>query len=311
MKYELTIFKSKFDNKTHRSMGFDSWDDFVSLLRGLSTRKGKKGGRNSSPLISPACFNKNTTRANKNVTHWGGWAAVDVDNLGPDYASVWQRLKEQIKHLSYICYSTASCQKDNPKFRLVFRTDRPVFSDEIRHFWFALNTDLGEIGDKQTKDLSRMYYIPAIYPNADNFFFVNEGEPLNVDLLKKKHPYQERVGTSFLDRLPPEFQKAVIEHRQNSMTNTSVRWTSYHDCPYWPRMLAVEYTQISGTGWYHKMYQIMVALAGNAIKNQYPITATQIADLCRQFDRDNGNWYENRPLDTEADRALEYVYRSR
>jgi hypothetical protein len=75
-------------------------------------------------------------------------------------------------------------------------------------------------------------------------------------------------------------------------------------------MLAVEYQQINSTGWYHKMYQIMIALAGNAVKNGYPITAIQIAELCRQFDKDTGNWYNNRPLDKEADRALEYIYRN-
>jgi hypothetical protein len=57
------------------------------------------------------------------------------------------------------------------------------------------------------------------------------------------------------------------------------------------------------------MYQIMIAIAGNAIKKGYPITAIQIAELCKDFDACNGNWYENRPIIVEADRALEYVYR--
>ena len=53
-----------------------------------------------------------------------------------------------------------------------------------------------------------------------------------------------------------------------------------------------------------------VATAGNAIKCGYPITAKQIADLCRQFDNENGMWYTNRPLEKEADRAVEYAYRN-
>ena len=48
----------------------------------------------------------------------------------------------------------------------------------------------------------------------------------------------------------------------------------------------------------------------NAIKNNYPITATEIAYLCRELDIDTGNWYEKRPLDKEAERALEYVYKN-
>ena len=67
---------------------------------------------------------------------------------------------------------------------------------------------------------------------------------------------------------------------------------------------------ITNTGWYHKMYQIMVAIAGNAIKSKYPINVDEITNLCREFDIDNGNWYQKRPIKKEADRALEYVYRN-
>ena len=54
----------------------------------------------------------------------------------------------------------------------------------------------------------------------------------------------------------------------------------------------------------------MVALAGNAIKAKYPISAKEIAWMCRELDMDTGNWYENRPLDKEAIRALDYVMRN-
>jgi len=94
------------------------------------------------------------------------------------------------------------------------------------------------------------------------------------------------------------------------MGESNIVWSDYRDCPFFPKRLAIEYQTISSTGWYHKMYQIMVATAGNAIKRGYPITAKEIAVLCRQFDKDTGNWYENRPLDIEADRAVEYAYRN-
>ena len=105
-------------------------------------------------------------------------------------------------------------------------------------------------------------------------------------------------------------QRAVIQHRKDGLNNTDYRWSSYHDCPFWPRKLGAQYMQITGSGWYLKMYKIMIAIAGNAYSKGYPITANQIADLCREFDRDTGNWYENRPLTAEADRALEFIYRN-
>ena len=105
-------------------------------------------------------------------------------------------------------------------------------------------------------------------------------------------------------------QEAMMEHVKSKLTNTEIKWTGYKDCPFFPKQLESEYKVISGTGWYHKMYQIMVALAGNAIKSGYPITSNEIAYLCRELDFDTGNWYAKRPLDKEAERALDYVYKN-
>ncbi len=307
----ITLFKSTFDNKTHRSMSLQSWGDFSRLLFNLS--KQKKEGKKDAELISPAVYETGTTRANKNVLHWGGWAAVDVD----DYefvGDIWALKNELVTRFgayNFICYSTASSTIDQPKFRLVFEIERQVEQSEIRHFWFALNSELEDIGDKQTKDLSRMYYIPAQYANANNFIFSNDGDPIDVDRLMAKWSYdRNRDAKNFLDRLPPEMQSAVLEHRKTKLNNTSYSWSGYRDCPFWPKDLAGEYQTISSTGWYAKMYAIMVKIAGNATYRGYPIRSDEIADMCKQFDAENGNWYENRPMQTEADRALEYIIRN-
>ena len=313
MNYELTIFKSQFDNKTHRTMSLKSWDKFVELLYGLSQTKGEKGGRNSSPLITPAVFEADSTRSNKSTLYWGGWCAVDVDNhnFTNDLDSLRSELIDRFRDLDFICYSTASSRDQYLKFRIVFRLSETIERDTIKSFWYALNTEIGEIGDPQTKDLARMYYVPAIYPSSTNFFFSHlGGNPINVGELIARHPYVQKTGNSFLDRLPPEMQKAVVEHRKNSLNNTNFNWTSYRDCPFWPKRLGIEYQTISETGWYAKMYAIMIAIAGSAVSRGYPISSNQISRLCEEFDKETGNWYENRPLSVEADRALEYVYRN-
>ena len=321
MNYELTIFKNQFDNKTHRKQSFDTWDAFVGLLKALSTKEGQKGGANSSALITPAVFEDGTTRANRNTLRWGGWCCVDVDDHNyptGSLSALEDALREDVGQYDYVVYNTASSREpthpkdvDNyPKFRIVFRLDETVETERIKAFWYALNTELGEIGDPQTKDLARMYYIPAVYPNAWSFFFENKGAALNVSELIAKHPYHEKTGNSFLDRLPPHLASAVIQHRKDGLNNTDFRWSSYRDCPFWPRRLGAEYQQISDTGWYGKMYSIMLSIAGNAYAKGYPLTATQLADLIREFDNDTGNWYASRPLLVEADRALEYIYRN-
>lgn len=315
MNYELTIFKNQFDNKTHRKMALASWDEFVQLLYGLSKKKGEKGGRNSSPLITPAVFEEGTTRSNNSTLHWGGWCCLDVDDH--DYPADINSLKEQLinefNDYDFVCYSTAGSRSDFVKFRLIFRTDQVVERDRIKAFWYAINTHVGDIGDPQTKDLARMYYVPARYPNAYSFIFHhNGGSALNVDALLEKYPYVQKTGNSFLDRLPPEMQKAVVEHRKSQLTNTNFSWNGYRDCPFLNKRLIGEYKMISGTGWYHKSYSIMVSIATSAIRRGYPITADEIAQMCREMDNENPatrERYKRRKYETEADRAIEYAYR--
>ena len=300
--YSLTIFKSQFDNQTNKVMTFESWPEFVELLEGLSKKPLKS--KRDAPLISPAMYELGTTRANRNVVDWGHWACVDVD----DYTGTIEDILSRFKDNNTVVYSTASSTPEHPKFRIVFDLDRRVDAEELRHFWFALNTHLGDLGDPQTKDSSRMYYVPGDYTGSHSFYHTTSGTPLNVNKLLTDHPYSPPTGNSFLDKLPEEMRNQVLQHRKDSLDRTDITWSGYSDCPFVPRQLVMDYKSISGTGWYAKMYAIMVAIAGNAIRAGYPISATQIANLCKELDRETGNWYENRPLEREANSALQWAY---
>lgn len=309
----LTLFKSKYDNKTDKQMQFSSFDEFENLLYSLS--KMPRKGKEDSNLISPAQYKPGTNRrCNDNVESWSAWCALDVD----DY-----KLKENLENdlinrfgnWRFICYSTASSTRSRPKFRLVFPLTRTVESTKIRHFWFSLNTELDSIGDKQAKDLSRMYYIPAQYASAYNFIFSNPGNVINPDDLMKKHSYIEVSNSkNFIDRLPPTMQKEIIKHRKESMDKTkTVKWLSYTDCPFVNQNLINEYRAIAFTdnsGRYAMIYKIMVSIATNAVRDGYPIQTAEIINLIRQLDLDTSNRYQKRRLDVEANRALEFAYRN-
>ncbi len=329
MATSLTLFKSQFDNRTARRMDFSSFDELEKLLYALSKRP--LPDKRSAPLISPAVYvtdedsdsfpdsikepsNKYPDpyyhRKNKNVTSWAGWCAVDVDDIEID-GDIESFVRKLVPDWRFVCYSTASSTKEKPKFRIVLELPRALTTDEIKHFWFALQSYLDEAGDKQCKDLSRMYFIPATYKNAYNFIFSGTGAAIDIQKLLTAYPYiQKNTSNNFMDRLPGDIQAQVIQHRKDQQNNTTYRWYNYRDCPFWPQNLAREYTAIAGSGWYHKMYQIMVATASRAVEKGYPITSNEIAALCKEFDVENGNWYENRPLNVEADRAIEYVYKN-
>ena len=309
MQISGTIFKSLFDNKTQGRFDLANFDAFERVLYELSEVKRKD--KKDASLMSPATYQPDTTRKNDNVVEWGGWCCVDIDDYTPE-GKLEDDLLNRFGSYRFVCYSTASSTVDQPKFRLVFPLTTSVDRDKIKHFWYALNTELGDLADKQTKDLSRMYYIPATYAGAHNFIFSNtDGNDIDPNELMFKHEYHQKSNlNNFFDRLPEAIQEQIIEHRKSKLDNTNIVWSSYRDCPFFPRKLEAEYRLINNTGWYHKMYQIMVAVAGNAIKRDYPITSAEISKMCRELDMETGNWYENRPLDKEADRALEYVYKN-
>lgn len=311
MTVSLTIFKNKFDVKTHKRMDFKSFDEFEKLLYKLATVKIYK--KEKANLISPAVYLPDTTRRNVNVTGWAGWCALDIDNWKFE-GDLKNELLNRFGDYRFVAYSTASSSHSLPKFRLVFATDGFVDKDRVPAFWAALNQYAGQLGDIQVKDLSRMYYVPGDYrTNSDNYSFIfssGSNRHIEVSSLIDKFPAPVKQGTSLFDRLPPELQAKLIEHKKAQLENTSANWSSYRNCPYWPKTLEQEYRSITNTGWYHKMYQIMVAVAGRAIDDKYPITPTEIAALCKEFDSETGGWYKDRPLEKEADRALEFVYRS-
>lgn len=302
----LTLFKSIFDNKTHRKMEFTSLESFEKLLYDLSKQPGykpKKGERkNGSPLITPSSFQQGTTRANHNVTQWNGWAALDVD----DYDGSFEETIEKFKKNYFICYSSASSTKEKPKFRVILPLTSSVPAEKIRHFWYALNHEFGSVGDAQTKDLSRMYYVPAQYPNAYNFIFTNKAPLLDPVELMERHSFVNGFKSTFEDRMPEHIREKIAEYKKDKLTNINVHWSSYRDCPFVNKQLVSEYRTITDTGWYAKMYQIMTSIAMRALRAKYPITPDQIARLCKEIDAETGGWYKNRPMTLESARAIDY-----
>ena len=310
---ELSYFTNLFD-RNPKKMEFTSWENFESLLYNVHTKKGQKFDRSkpkqkSSPLISPAVFKPGTTRKNDNVEYWSSWCCVDVDEYTVE-KSVQEDMTSKYGQYYFVCYSTASSTKTNPKFRVVFPLTCTVPSDKIKHFWYALNTELDSIGDRQTKDLSRMYYATAQYTNAHNFIWTNKGSTIDPYELMNKHPYVQKSNRSLLDSLPESIRNAVLEEKKSRLINGSITWTSYEDCPFMPKKLVEEYKTTSSTGWYNLSYRIMVATAAKALDMGYPITAKQISVLFRQLDMDTGNWYSNRPLEKEATTALNYAFKN-
>jgi hypothetical protein len=308
MSVSVTIFRNRYDNKTHKRMDFETFAGFEELLYGLSKKRIYR--KEKANLISPATYIPDTTRANVNVVDWGGWAALDVDDSVAE--NFRETLASKFNGLYFVCYSTASSTEAHPKFRLVFPLDKRVEAEKIPNLWYALNNFASNMGDTQVKDLSRMYYVPADYRTSaatNSFIFTQEGDYLPVESFLARYPMPEKPA-SFLEKFSPEIKDAVLRRYREKLTNDSVSWTSYHNCPFWPKNLEIEYRAITSTGWYHQMYRIMVSIATRALGAKYPITVDEIANLAREFDAETGGWYAKRPLEKEAARALDFAFQN-
>lgn len=311
MKIGFTIFKSIFDNKTHRHGEFENWEQFVECLHNLYNQPGYKPKRDErrqgSPLISPAVYKTDSTRANANVECWAGWAALDIDDYNGDAQSVIDTFRD----CRCVVYNSSSSRADHAKFRIVLACDRDIAASEIKHFWYALNKRYNELGDPQTKDLSRMYYVPAQYPQAYSFFHSFDGEPIKVDELLASVEYTENSfkSNSFKSQLSDELKQKLVDYQRQRL-NRDVKWSSYADCPFVNKKAVAEYRAITTSGWYHKMYLILCSTAANALKRGFDISAYDLENIAKQLDADTGGWYKSRDLHTESQRALNWAIES-
>lgn len=323
MKRTMTIFRSSFDTDTSNVVSFESWNDMKDSLFDISEKQMYKPSKDDksyhpkgySPaiLISPAIYKEGTTRANDNVLAWAGWVAIDVDSMQIPYSELHDKFEDiGINKYEYVCYSTASCKEDKVKFRLLFPLTRHIDNTEIRHFWFALNKMIDDQIDPQTKDFSRMFYVPATYHNAFNFIFTNSGDMINPSKLMNQFEYFNETK-NFDDFLDSNTRNKLFEHARKKLKNSDIHWSSYKDCPFINQKLVNEYENTAfndGTGRYAMIYRIISSIAFNAIKNQYPISPQEIASLIREIDYRNSKIYNNRPIELESKRAIEYALKN-
>ena len=237
-------------------------------------------------------------------------------------------LNERLTDYAFLCHSTASCTPDDAKCRLIMPLSRPVNSSDkvalpvIQHsveaLWSGLyNFILAKTGieiDKQVKDLSRAYFMPgkiidwATYHSSTNFIFSHTGsKAIDPNWLIQKYSAIPTYG-SYSQMKKDERVKALKDHYDKHYVeaNTNHHWTSWKDCKYFPKKLAEDYANIVGAGWYVTIYKIMCGIAVRAKKDKCPITAQQITTLIKEFDRDHGGWYQDRPLEREANNAISF-----
>ena len=290
-----------------------SWEDIVEFLYDCSIEPIKN--KHDAFLFSPVRFKYNY-RLIANFINCGA-VVIDIDNGLTIQAA--RQLLTDIR-IESLLYTTASHSPDKEKFRVVIPLLNFVGADEYPLFWRIINLLFGNSVDPQTKDLTRMFFVPGKYVGVQNEFHHFEGGILSskdwIDAGK------DLIASDDERKAQLKAQKINIRrtcHRgentsnpvnlvKRRMTRKHFSWRGLFDCPFVKQHYIDEYRALS-EGWYHGLYIFMCKVAGNAEARGYPIDVSELAELAEALDQFDGRWYARRPLAREAQNAIDYVNR--
>jgi len=164
------------------------WNDLMALFaeQAETARPVSDKDQFRLPALYPTVYQENAFRKSKtNVIGYGAWTAVDIDHV-----MSFEELREffKIHSLDGCLYTTTSYSKEDPRVRGVFLLSREIELSEFDEFWYALNEFFGHKLDPQTKNINRIYYVPAKW-NEHALFERVIGKELDVDALLNMFPY--------------------------------------------------------------------------------------------------------------------------
>jgi hypothetical protein len=193
-----------------------SWTEFIASLEDSASKQWSaktKEQNTNAPLISPAFYPlESCHRSNDEVSGWDS-LFLDVDENGAERFETLLNKFEQHK-LNYVLYSSPRCSTQELKFRAIVPMDISAMAAEIDSVKSAWDEFTGHIGDESCKDASRAYYVPGIYPNAEQFIISkSDGEQLSVEWLLENY-YRE-----------PSQPKVTVH---STITPTSVTSANYY-----------------------------------------------------------------------------------
>ena len=191
--HAISIFENIKSVKPLEQRTLD-WDSFCNLLA-----QGFESTLKDTLLFGPYKLKENTTRGNANVEEIS-LLVFDIDD--PKGKSL-EEIKVLIKKYDCVIHTTWSHTNENPRYRLIIRLKSkvsPLDYDSVRNNFMIFNSELSSLFDKACSDISRSYYLYCFSESNKGLatFFINQGEPLDPDLIKLPPPSNDsNVKTDF------------------------------------------------------------------------------------------------------------------
>lgn len=308
-------FSNTFDN--HPCTVETTFSEFAVFLaeefanEAPATEKEKK---HHTPLISPAAYAEDSVRANENVLCYGGWFAIDADTGTVPVEEIVEYLRAL--EINFVVYTTTSSKPEHHKYRVVFELDRDVSKDEVRQFWHGASIYFGGISDPQTKDPSRMFYVPRSWIGAHQAFeFEVDGKAVNVDEVIALAPEPEPIQP--IVPITPRAVKQIDRIREMIMRQGRVAGptggksipssATLYSSPVVNTKFVETYCTLPKGEHHVGLFSFMYSVACRALVLGYEIDANHLIDYAKQLDNiapiktNKARWSRIR---SEAERAL-------
>src|SRR4051812_8172644 len=193
----VAVFESKDDNRPIRHDL--SWESLSERLCRYDERQVKDGR-----AWSPVTYRPGTTRGKENVEQVHA-LVLDIDhNELPVHL---------LNGLEYVAHTTFSHSLDDPRWRVVLPLTRAVEGEDWPSFWLRANAYFGGCVDPQTKDRSRIFFLPSCMPGALHESKQQHGLLLDPASLPDVPQYQ-----------PPEFTTRRNGSIHTVADDTLARW---------------------------------------------------------------------------------------
>lgn len=215
-KFALSFFRNVRDNQAEKDRL--TWNELIKLLQDYDVRESKDG-----ELFSPARF-KDRLRKKENV--------IDLSLLVLDYdhditiaaaREMWDAQK-----VAFALCTTHSHQRvvpgshDQPEdcFRVVIPLSEPISADEFPYLWEWANGISNDKLDPACKDVSRFYYLPAVFDeDSPREFHRNKdksAQPLDWRPIVRAERERQEAEARKAEEEKQQKQAAKIEAKQRT-----------------------------------------------------------------------------------------------
>lgn len=189
--------------------------DWGSLRGTLNTTFGRM--IKEGACWSPAYYKEGDTRSKANVIGVS-LLVLDLDHLTHDEVV---QVESNLAGLSYMAHPSFSSTDEDFCLRYVLELTRPVLAEEWPRFWKQAIEDLCVPADPATSDASRIYFLPARPEGAEYQLDVQEGDPLDVEVILARAPLEpaytpSAISGGYAHGPIPQGQREVTLHAMAS-----------------------------------------------------------------------------------------------